>query len=219
VLRESLGLLEHAAALFGRIQEHGHTRHVCLACNRALPPDAMPVFDAHIAASLQRSQPERIAALQRDLDAWTQQQADLRSAQALEKQRIEQQADYQDAQAHMHKLEHAQKHAQRARDEAHVASVEAQRRWDAARALQDEAQRIADLALDVASIEQRLHALPAAAVAATDLSPARLESLTQDMYVRRLTKTMVPSAARGAFGCAGSASRCVCRSRARGTCT
>lgn len=212
MLRESLGLLEHAAALFGRIREHGHTRHVCLACNRALPPDAMPAFDAHVAASLQRSQPERIAALQRDLDAWTRQQADLRSAQALEKQRIDMQADYQDAQARVHELEHDHMHAQRARDEAQVAAADAERRLEAARALQDAAQRIAELALEVASIDQRLHALPAAE--STDLSPARLETLVQDMYVRRLTQTIVSSAALGASRRAGSSSRCVCRGRA-----
>lgn len=207
MLRDSLGLMEHAAALFGRIREYGHTRHVCLACNRALPSEAMPAFDAHVAMSLQRSQPERIAELQRDLHAWTQLQTDLHTAQSLETQCRDAQADYDAAQAHRQELEQAHKQAQHARDEARVRAAEAQRRYEAARALQDEAQRIADVALDLASLEQRLGTLPASVE--VDVSPTRMKALVSEMCVGKLTQTIVSSAPFGVVDCPSSASRCM----------
>ncbi|KAI3617538.1 hypothetical protein CBS9595_003447 [Malassezia furfur] len=59
---ESLATLEHAAAFFARILAQGRERHVCLACDRALPDAALPAFEAHVRASMQRSTPERVAA-------------------------------------------------------------------------------------------------------------------------------------------------------------
>lgn len=97
ILQDSLSVLEHAAEFFQRILKQGQEAHVCIGCNRGLPPASMPAFEAHVHASLQRSTPERIAALRADLDAWTQQKARLQTAHTL----LERWTAAKDQQAHL----------------------------------------------------------------------------------------------------------------------
>ncbi|WFD29984.1 DNA repair protein rad50 [Malassezia sp. CBS 17886] len=80
ILQESLGVLEHASEFFQRILKQGREQHVCLGCNRVLPEASMPAFEAHIQASLERSQPEQRAELTHDLADWESQLARLYAA-------------------------------------------------------------------------------------------------------------------------------------------
>ena len=92
-IRESLGLLEHASAVFERIQHHAHDKHVCLACEQAVPPSSLPAFDAHIAQLRQRSSAH--ASLAADLTSWVQMEAKL----------------YMAKEAHIQRTEHFESHA------------------------------------------------------------------------------------------------------------
>ncbi|WFD00061.1 DNA repair protein rad50 [Malassezia yamatoensis] len=73
IAQDSLSILEHAAGFFERILEQGLERHVCIGCNRGLPDSAMPAFESHARASMQRSTPERIQGLRDDLAGWKSQ--------------------------------------------------------------------------------------------------------------------------------------------------
>ncbi|WFD44440.1 DNA repair protein rad50 [Malassezia psittaci] len=70
IAQDSLSILEHAAGFFERILEQGLERHVCIGCNRGLPDSALPAFESHARASMQRSTPERIQGLRDDLAGW-----------------------------------------------------------------------------------------------------------------------------------------------------
>ena len=86
ILQDSLAVLEHAAEFFERILTQGREKHVCIGCNRGIPDAIMPAFEQHVQASMQRSTPARIDGLRTDLQAWTEQLAQL---QAADEQRTE----------------------------------------------------------------------------------------------------------------------------------
>ncbi|WFC96043.1 DNA repair protein rad50 [Malassezia brasiliensis] len=163
---ESLATLEHAAAFFARILAQGRERHVCLACDRALPDAALPAFEAHVRASMQRSTPERVAAVRAERDAW------LAHVDALERaQRARDAAAEADAARAAHDARRAALAADAertadARAAAQAAADAAHADADALRALAARAQAARTRAAEVASSDAAL------AAARTDLGEA-----------------------------------------------
>lgn len=87
VVRESMGILEYAAAFFERIQHHAHERHVCLACQQAMPASKLPALDEHIATLRERSAaPNKLERLGQDLTTWERLESRLYMAKAVHAQ-------------------------------------------------------------------------------------------------------------------------------------
>lgn len=159
ILRESMSVLEHAAAFFQRILRQGRERHVCIGCNRAISSSEMGAFEAHVHESLQRSQPEHVAELENDLAAWDTQKNRSERACELQKQAAQLRAQVaaleKEAADAEHKCSDARAALRRATEEADAAA----RDYDAARALQDTAAELHGLVAAVKTCEAQVESL------------------------------------------------------------
>lgn len=188
VLQESLFLLEHASAFFERIQHHAHARHMCLACNRDISSSQLHSVDAHIEETRQRKQPEKVAALEQDLDAWNRQLSNLYAARAIEKQLREQQES--ELSRLVAQLEDAKKRHQDAegeRDRSSGATASAVARVKTLRSLQVHMHRLVDLRLDVQLLKRQLDSIDSTSASATtsNASPETLKALSQEIHAQQ----------------------------------
>ena len=159
ILQDSLAVLEHAAEFFQRIRTAGVEKHVCIGCNRGIPDAAMPAFEAHVAASMQRSAPERVAGLRADLDAWNAQVAQLEDAQRACDERARHADALPPLRARRAELAREQQAAAAALRAADGAAHEADARFHALHALAEQAAR----AREQQDALERVAALAAAA--------------------------------------------------------
>ena len=186
ILQDSLAVLEHAAEFFARILAQGREKHVCIGCNRGIPDAGMPAFEQHVQASMQRSTPARIDGLRTDLQAWTEQLAQLQAADA-------QRTELATRRAALAAAEEKQAHTARALAEAASALHDAARSAAEARARLDALQSLAARAArarDLQDARDRLQATVDAARADLQVSGAvpssadlraELESLSEQL--------------------------------------
>lgn len=163
ILTESTAVLAHAGEFFQRILRHGQEKHVCLACNRALAAEAMPAFEAHVRASMQRSEPERAAALREELEAWQAQLARFQRAAAAQEQAEQLRAEAASLRAALAERERALREAdaelraaQQRTLEAHAALGELRSVHAAAAAVQAPAAAVPALQRDVDALRDEL---------------------------------------------------------------
>lgn len=159
ILRESMSVLEHAAAFFQRILRQGRERHVCIGCNRAISSSEMGAFEAHVHESLQRSQPEHVTELENDLAAWSTHKTRYQRACELQKQAAQVRAQVaaleKEAADAEHKCSGARAALHRATEEADTAA----RDYDATRALQDTVVEVHNLVAAVRTCEAQVESL------------------------------------------------------------
>lgn len=181
---ESLATLEHAAAFFERILAQGLERHVCLACDRALPDAALPAFEAHVRSSMQRSTPERVAAVRAERDAWHAQVATLERAQHTRDALVDAEAALAAQRTRRAALADDAQRTADARAAAHAAADAAHADAARLRALAARAASARTLAADVAASDAAL------AAARTDLGEepgaddarAALDTVLHDLH-------------------------------------
>lgn len=155
IVTDSLAVLEHAAEFFQRILRQGQDKHVCLGCNRGIASEYMPAFEAHVKASLARSQPEHAKALREDLDAWNTQLAQYREADNLQR-RLDHVSDSELPALHQARQPVQLRAARRELDEVQAVSRKASADADEVRALHAFAGQIQSTAIALATMQREL---------------------------------------------------------------